>query len=178
MIKKFFYSIKDFKLEILIIIVYILLTYFRKIDFLVLKDLEKDRLISFFSIVSGIYITVLTLMGTTIISITKELLIRSLDKKIINIISLGIIETLISISILIKKDNIGDCYNIFLTSMLIISLISFIKFIIVLILIFKANINAMAKEIDEKEKNEVEFLNILDNINKNLEKIKKLNESK
>ena len=135
-------------------------------------------MISFFSIIAGIYVTVLTLIGTTIISITKELLMRDLDKKIINIISLGIIETLVTIVLLVKKDNITIFYNSFLILMLIITFISFIKFIIILILMFKANMNAMVKEIDEKEKNEIEILAILDSINKNLEKIKKLNEKK
>lgn len=168
--------IKNSKIEVFLFLTGSAFFFIKETNFIFLDSFEKDRLISFFSIIAGIYVTVLTLIGTTIISITKELLMRDLDKKIINIISLGIIETLVTIVLLVKKDNITIFYNSFLILMLIITFISFIKFIIILILMFKANMNAMVKEIDEKEKNEIEILAILDSINKNLEKIKKLNE--
>ena len=168
--------IKNSKIEVFLFLTGSVFFFIKETNFLFLDSFEKDRLIFFFSIIAGIYVTVLTLIGTTIISITKELLMRNLDKKIINIISLGIIETLVTIVLLVKKDNITIFYNSFLILMLIITFISFIKFII--ILMFKANMNAMVKEIDEKEKNEIEILAILDSINKNLEKIKKLNKKK
>jgi len=170
--------ISGFKTEIVFIFIYCFFAFFYKTEIYSLDDLEKDRLISFFSIVSGIYITVLMLMCTTIISITRELLERSLDKKIIDIISLGLLETFVSVVMLIKKSNISNLYNSILVLILGTTFFSFIKFIIVLILIFKANMKAMSTEIEERERKEIELLGTLEKINTKLEKIKKIIEQK
>ncbi len=170
------YSKIYYKLEILVFLVFIILFFFKKHELIHVNNLENDRLVSLFSIVSGIYVTALTLMGTTIISVTKSLLLNNLDKKIMRTIVIGILETLTCIVLLIFKNTIID--NCILTMTIVLTGASFVRFIIVLIMMFKANMKAMKDEIDEKEKEMNEILCHLYSIDQNLEIIKKQNKSK
>ena len=116
--------------------------------------LAQDRLngiAAFFAITIGVYITVITVLATSEIGITKEMLKRKLDKPLIDVIMAGIIENFISVgfSIFIPLNKITRrILIIFLT----ISIISFVKFIILLTIIFKINIEQTAKIIDDEEK--------------------------
>lgn len=168
MLKKIYKFLESSLFEVSIIIILIFLDSFFKIIDFKLEKVEKDRLIYFYSILVGIYTTTITLIGTTIISVTKELLSKKTDKKIINFLLFVIIETLIFILLLIKDENISDFHNLIIFTFLVVTLISFIKFIIILTLMFKANMNAMVKEIDNKDKYEDKIIATLENIEKKI----------
>ena len=168
MLKKIYKFLESSFFEIVVIIILIFLNYFfKKINFK-LEKTEKDRLIYFYSILVGIYTTTITLIGTTIISITKELLTKKTDKKIINFLLFVILETLFFIILLIKDDSVSEFYNLLIFVILVATLISFVKFIIILSFMFKANMNAMVKEIDNKDKYEDKIIATLENIEKKI----------
>lgn len=168
MLKKIYKFLESSFFEIVVIIILIFLNhFFKKINFK-LEKTEKDRLIYFYSILVGIYTTTITLIGTTIISITKELLTKKTDKKIINFLLFVILETLFFIILLIKDDNVSEFYNLLIFVILVATLISFVKFIIILSFMFKANMNAMVKEIDNKDKYEDKIIATLENIEKKI----------
>lgn len=105
---------------------------------------------AFFAITIGVYITVITILATSEISITREMLIRKLDKSLINVMITGMVENFVSVAmaIFIPLNYIsGFILIVFVT----ISMISFIKFVILLIVIFKRNADLMANSIEKSE---------------------------
>lgn len=125
---------------------------------------------TFFAITIGVYIAVVTVLATSEIGISKEMLRRKLDKPLINIIIAGMVENFISIGLAIFVP-LNKFTRYFLGIFLLISLISFVKFIVLLVVIFKENLEQMAKAIDEEECYRNEMLTCLEEICKYLKKI-------
>ena len=77
MLKKICEFLKNSKLEILIYTVFIMIlisSYLGNFDFSLTIEAEKRAdIISFFSIIIGIYIAVITIIAISIIGITKEM---------------------------------------------------------------------------------------------------------
>lgn len=126
----------------------------------------SDRLngiAAFFAITVGVYIAVVTVLATSRIGISKEMLKRNLDSPLINVIIAGIVEdmTAVGLSIFIPLNT--KSVHI-LIAFLIVAIESFAKFIFLLIAIFKANMSEMAREIDEEEKYNDELLYCLNEI--------------
>lgn len=120
----------------------------------------QDRLngiTAFFAITVGIYITVITILGTSRLGISKKMITSNLDKPLISVIMLGMLENLITSGMAIFI-NLNTKTAYILMVFLIISIISFVKFIIILLMIFKVNMNEMAKEIDNEERYNDEIL--------------------
>ena len=107
-------------------------------------------------------------IANKIITCSKFYEDNSNDKKIINFLLFVIIETLIFILLLIKDENVTDFHNLIIFTFLVVTLISFIKFIIILTLMFKTNMNAMVREIDSKVKYEEKIVVTLENIEKKI----------
>lgn len=134
-----------------------------------LKYFNQDRLngiATFFAITIGVYIAVITVLATSEIGISKEMLKKNLDKPLIDVIIAGMAEnfTTVGLAIFIPLNKFtGKILIIILT----ISIISFVKFIILLIAIFKANMNQMAKEIDAEERYKDSILGYLRTISRN-----------
>lgn len=174
-------SIKDtflynLKIEIVTVMVLLILGIWKK--YFPLKNSPNIELLSyftqerlngiatFFAITIGIYIAVITVLATSEISISREMLKRNLDKPLIDIIIAGIVEDLTTVGLAIfipLNVSIGYVLMIFL----FISVISFAKFIVLLVVIFKANMNQMAKAIDEEETYKDSILTYLDTISRN-----------
>ena len=172
MLKKICGFFKNSKLEIGIYIIFIIIlisTYLGKFDFSL--TIEKERradVISFFSIIIGVYIAVITIIATSIIGITKEMLKEKLDTQLIDTIIFGMTETMLTIgSIIFLNPTTG------LKRIIFNSIVSFLKFTVILTLIFKINMNAMAEEIDNKDDYENKILSNLDEIKDKLENIDK-----
>ena len=176
-LKKICGFFKNSKLEIGIYIIFIIIlisTYLGKFDFSL--TIEKERradVISFFSIIIGVYIAVITLIATSIIGITKEILKENLDSQLIDTIIFGMTEAMLAILIIIFIDSTTNLTRVILIAFICNSIISFFKFVIILTLIFKANMNAMAKEIDSKDDYENRILTTLDEIKNKLKNIDK-----
>lgn len=163
--------LKNIKLEIFIIIMYIVLYFVRNkchiLDAINLKDyFTSDRLngiVAFFAITIATYIAVVTILATTEIGISKKMLKKRLDEPLINVIMLGIIENFVAVALSVfipENENLYEITGLFI----ILSLCSFIKFIVLLIIIFKVNMNEMAKSIDDREKYENDLIEELKKI--------------
>ena len=83
------------------------------------------------------------------------------------------IETILTIGIIIFLNPTTKLSRVILVALICNSIISFFKFTIILTLIFKANMNAMAKEIDSKDEYENRLLTTLDEIKNKLKNIEK-----
>ena len=177
MLKKICEFLKNSKLEIGIYIIFFIIlifSYLGKFDFSLTIEAEKRAdIISFFAIIIGVYIAVITIIATSIIGITKEMLKEKLDTQLIDTIIFGMTETMLTIGTIIFINPTTELNRIILIALICNSTISFLKFTIILTLIFKANMNAMAEEIDNKDDYENKILSNLDEIKNKLENIDK-----
>ena len=177
MLKKIWEFLKNSKLEIGIYIIFFIIlifSYLGKFDFSLTIEAEKRAdIISFFAIIIGVYIAVITIIATSIIGITKEILKENLDSQLIDTIIFGMTEAMLAILIIIFIDSTTNLTRVILIAFICNSIISFFKFVIILTLIFKANMNAMAKEIDSKDDYENRILTTLDEIKNKLKNIDK-----
>ena len=135
---------------------------FSDLLFSILKDyLSKERingLASFFSITSGIYIAVITIVATSVIGVSKDLLGRNLDRPMIHVFTLGLSEGLLTVGVSIFLPREIPYYYLILVTSILVSIISLIKFIRLLILMFEANMNKMTEDIVKKESDEGDIL--------------------
>ncbi|MDU1911504.1 hypothetical protein [Fusobacterium sp.] len=165
----------DLKLEVIVFILVFILNIAFKDGLILTQYFTNDRLSSiteFFSIVIAVYIAVITILGTSMIGITKKILEKKLDSRLINIIMFGIIEALLSILIITFIENSWfNYYYDVLLCLSITTLITFAKFIYLLSLIFKANLNSLAEKIDEDTKEDKENKEFKIKIYELLEKI-------
>ncbi|MGC4018931.1 MAG: hypothetical protein QM793_06710 [Muricomes sp.] len=151
---------RNLKLEITIIAIYIvgyaIHGYFSNripVNFNLSSYFSQDRLAgiaTFFAITIGIYIAVITVLATSEIGISKEMLKRRLDKPLIDVIIAGMTEDFVTVGLSIFVP-INKVTSYILLIFLSVSLVSFAKFIRLLIIIFKQNMEHMAKSIDEEE---------------------------
>ncbi len=162
--------IKDIRIEIIsIILIAVILMW----DFLDLFSymsgyFTSERLngiATFFSITIGVYITVITVLATAEMGISAEMLRRQLDKRLINIMMMGIVEDFIAVSLAVFVP-----LNVISVKLLVLSIImagiSFVKFIRLLFIIFKVNMEQMVKKLDEDERNQAELLTNISEITK------------
>ena len=98
---------------------------------------------------------------------------EKLDTQLIDTIIFGMAETMLTIGTIIFINPTTELNRIILIALICNSTISFLKFTIILTLIFKANMNAMAEEIDNKDDYENKILSNLDEIKNKLENIDK-----
>ena len=121
--------------------------------------LSQDRLngiAAFFAITIGVYIAVITVLATTEIGITKEMLKKKLDRPLIDVMIVGIIEDFIAVglAVFIPLNTITGY----------VLIISFLKFTVLLVFMFKANMNQMARDIDAEEQYKDSILAYLNSI--------------
>ena len=152
--------LRNLKIEIIMLIsafvIYFLQTSFFNsicIDEFLLKYLVQDRLngiATFFAITIGVYVTIITVLATSELGISKEMLKKRLDSSLIDIVIIGILEDLCSIifAMFIPLNAITR-YLLFI--FLVVAITSFIKFIFILIYIFKGNMEHMAKIMDDED---------------------------
>lgn len=153
--------LKDWICESVALFIYGIVLILRRLKILkcfdrfVLKDYlsqtRVDGIASFFAITIGIYIAVITVLATSEIGISRELLKKRLDKRLLYAIIGGMVENLIAAGIAIFLP-INQFTKHILVIFVILSLISFMKFIVLLLEIFKGNMESMASSIDEEEK--------------------------
>ena len=139
----------------------------------VLKNYLNENRISLITnimaIFIGIYIAILTCIAASKISITETILKNELDRDLSAVIIFGIIEdfALLFLGIFIP---IKAVYvQAFFLLLLIMTIISFIKFIILMYYLYKLNIDAMVKEIDKENNEKVDLITkiyeLLDKVN-------------
>lgn len=131
-----------------------------KVESFLLRIVTTDRislLTNIAAIFIGIYTNVLIVLATSRLSITEFLLEKKLDKRILTVIEIGIIENFLLI--IIAFFNIKNCTLLILyMALVIISLIAFLKFMFTVYRIFKINIIKMVKEIDKDNKERTDLI--------------------
>lgn len=169
------FLIKNMKLEILITILFIIgcfIFYFSPSITESMKQIlseyysqsVKDGITSFFSITVGIYIAVVTIIATSVIGISKVILQKKLDGPLLIVIISGMAEGIVSVGLSVFIDSSAILYSWVLSYSVIVLIISFIKFIIILMIIFDANLKLMAKSIDADEKYRSDLLARIESI--------------
>lgn len=172
MIKSMGKFVQNLKIEIAIMIIFVVIFVWRQFipDKSVLDILSsyytQDRLngiATCFSIIIGVYIAVITVLATTEIGISKEMLRRKLDKPLIDVIITGIVEDFICVGLAVFIP-LNDFGRYVLSMFLSIAIVSFVKFIILLVVVFRANMNQMSKVIDEEERYKDSMLTCVEEI--------------
>lgn len=151
---------QNIKAEIVAVVIFIALyvgKHYTLLDFPVEISLEEylssDRLsgiASFFSITIGVYIAIIAILATSEIGISREILKRRLDAQLISVIMAGMVENFFTVGFAIFVP-FNKLTRYALCVFIAISVISFAKFVYLLILIFKANMDKMAKTIDDDD---------------------------
>lgn len=186
---------QNYKIEAIILTCFIIVSVIRIIAFFIGWDkttvweqirstgiiiFNPDRLnlfAGFFSIICGIYLAVITIIGTSIIGITKGLLKQKLDRDLINLFMIGLIENIISVITCIIAAGVSGVY--FYCTLIVVFLLTFvtlIKFILIIRLIFLANLEKTAKSIDEDEYYKQQLLNTIYGIERNTKQVRTDNE--
>ena len=153
--------LKDWAVEIIAVVIYAFALSLRRLKILkcfdnfVLEDYlsqtRVDGIASFFAITIGIYIAVITVLATSEIGISDRLLKKRLDKRLLYVVIGGMIENLVAAGGAIFLP-INQFTKHMLVISIMLSLISFVKFIILLLEIFKGNMESMVVSMDEEEK--------------------------
>lgn len=115
---------------------------------------ERINLITvFLSISSGIYLTVITILGTSRLCLSSELLSKKLDRRLINYFLMGLIEDIVGVVLCIITDS-KSCIMIYLitSATLILTIISFFRFVAILRNLLISNLEAMVKNIDDENR--------------------------
>ena len=149
---------KEAKMETIFIFSYFIVMHILKVSSLVTYFTldRKNGIISFFAIIIGIYISVFAILSTSIIPLTEKLIKEKVLERIILLLKIGIAECFCTVIWIIFINQIKAYYFI-LGVLAGLSLILFIKFIILLEYFFRASRETFPKEIDSvrKYKNEV-----------------------
>lgn len=173
---------KSCKIGIVLLIVFIVLTYMLINDVepvvLIEKELAKyfsenriSLIISFFSVIIAMYITMTSILAISTTKIMEAMLAKSLEKKFLDIIKWSIGSAFLAVltCVFINKDII--CFGFLILFSVVFALFHFIYFFRILLIIFEYNINKMDEEIDElndlKKELKITLKYIRDEINKN-----------
>lgn len=145
---------------------------------LIEKELAKyfsenriSLIISFFSVIIAMYITMTSILAISTTKIMEAMLAKSLEKKFLDIIKWSIGSAFLAVltCVFINKDII--CFGFLILFSVVFALFHFIYFFRILLIIFEYNINKMDEEIDElndlKKELKITLKYIRDEINKN-----------
>lgn len=162
--------IRDIRMEIISIIltaVVLLCNIFNLSSYMAVYFTNErlNGIATFFSITIGVYIAVITVLATAEIGISAEMLRRQLDKRLINVMMMGIIEDFVAVTLAVFVPLNEISIKVLVLSMVVAG-ISFVKFIRLLFTIFKVNMEQMVKKLDEDERNQAELLTNISEITK------------
>lgn len=120
--------------------------------------MTSDTVIGIVSVLVSLYTIVLSIIGTSRAPISEEALRKKLDKKILLSLFISIIVAIgtIIVSAFIPNSDLGKLINRFLVA---VNSGFFIFMVTILFLLCKKNMDAMAKEIDDENKSNVQSKN-------------------
>lgn len=166
---------RNLKIEILILLGSIILTIFNRVPIdiltLIFDYLSFDHIVEFSSISTGIYVTVMTIIATSFISATPQILKSNLDKTITTVFVFGLIENILVIIFSIFHELLyRNVIFIAFLGIFTASIITFIKLVIFVVLLFSCNMDNMATELDEQERHKETIVNLLADIKLGIDK--------
>ena len=128
-----------------------------------LTDGRVSIVISLMAIFIGIYITILTIISTSKISISELLLRNKMDRQLFTVVKIGMIEDFLLIFLgFISLDNY--IFRMIFLLLFFVAITSFAKFVILIYRMFALNINCMIGDIDSYNKGKDELLIKIDEI--------------
>lgn len=168
------------KIELLIVAGSAAAAYFLKNKCTVLNDwienvlvvaYSGDRLnliISATAIILGIYIAVISIIATSVLGITEDMIRKGKHEQLLHIVFTGMLvnSVLVFLCVLFGVDKGWEA--VIISTFLAVSIVSFFKFMRLLFLIFQANFLAMEKSIEEDRKKDQELLTILNKIERKI----------
>ena len=129
------------------------------------SESRMGGMIAFYAISIGIYVTVISIIGTSEISITRELLRRRLDQRILWVSSIGILLNTVAVLIITFMPNL--LIGIWVVPILVSSIVSFMHFLFAILTLYKVNMDSMAREIDQRDQYLRDVLLHLENMDTN-----------
>lgn len=125
-------------------------------------------IISATAIILGIYIAVISVIATSILGITKDMIQKGKHEQLLQIVFTGMIvnSVLVFVCVLFTVD-VG-WKALIISTLLAVSIVAFAKFMWLLFLIFQANLIAMNTIINTEQQKEEELLTILKKIEQSL----------
>ncbi len=173
--KRIIVFLKDSKLEIVLFLILGFIFYSKQNiqikEYLTPKRLENITFLT--GVIVTVYLAVISIIATSSLALIPKLLETNLDKRIINIITFGLFENFLLLVMVVFLDSEKEIYLKLCIVVVLGAFLSFIKFVKILLQFLKTNFDLMAQEIDERKNKEIEYLTILDNIDKKLERILK-----
>ena len=173
--------LKNQKLESLIAIVTIIACLIgEKVDWLgqtienhLACAFDTNRLsliVSAEAIILGIYITVISIIATSVIGITEDMLKKKRDCQLLQIVFTGMFANCALVFVCVLFDINVVWKAVVVCGLLAISIASFLKFMFLIFLIFKANFDTMGRVIDAEREGREELLTLLKRIESRLKK--------
>lgn len=137
-----------------------------------------SNLTAFFAITIGVYIAVISVLATSAIGFSSTLLEQKLDKALLFVTKIACWENVFAVLIGAFCPIKAPLWCMLYLGVLSVSVISFVKFLNIMFLVFQGNMQKMAEEIDRKTLDRNEVLLRLDNIEKDIKRIKDIGEGK
>ena len=153
---------------IILSVIGILLSPYINVEKIMQIYFTQDRIsgiATFFTIVIGIYVAVLTVIATSEIGISKKIIQNNIDDTLIVTIVGGMIENLLTVGVAIFGIERIWIYDILLT-VIVASLVSFTKFVRLVVLISRGNMKEIAKNIEAEEHYKNAILTYLEDIHR------------
>lgn len=130
-------------------------------------DSRLNRIISATAIILGIYIAAISIIATSVLGITKNMLEDKKDRELLQITFSGMMINTILVFFCVLFDIAEMWQCIFLMALLTIVFVSFVKFMHLIFLVFQANFNQLSIQISCEESEKEDFFTILKKIEKN-----------
>ena len=128
--------------------------------------------ISFFTIVIGIYAAVWVVLATSVSKFSKILLEIKIDKQLFFVVVAGMFESSLVVMLCIFVPPSIPHYGFVLILSILLSLMSFCKFIIALLMLTKLNIHHIVMKFDEKEREKLDQIVKINDIHQAIKKSK------
>lgn len=176
--------LKNFKTELIIlstsVILFIIilirssskefLTFLNALCEIVFCNDRLNMIATILTITTGFYLTIATVVSVSVINVSKNILKSQSDRPIITMIMLGIIENIVCIILCtckIENENENALLSFGLSVVLLLSLVTFGKFINFVRHLLTENMKQMQIDIKAAEDREEDILLALRNIEKN-----------
>lgn len=132
----------------------------------------KDAIGTFFSIIIGLYVAVISIFATSTTGVGEKIVVGELDNSFIAKVMIGLISSLILVVFAMFVPDFRAYYFVLL-GLWIAAMFSLIKFVVLLIVIFKVNMNSIAESIDARKSFESTLLSTLEVIKEELQRKEK-----
>lgn len=138
------------------------------------SDGRVANLAAAFAIIIGIYISVISIVATSVIGISPELVGKKrLDESLLFVTKVGCTENIVAVLVGILLPIGAKPWCFLYLGLLVSCVISFVKFVNVMFLVFSINMKKMATSIDEESSTKNEILMRLEHIERDMTELNK-----